>query len=168
LSRFDIAVDVRMSETSEKRDTLRLDHDEDADRKILIHPADNDLFVSTGRQVIAACQLGISLSVWVNELGQMLEEVQRWAEARKDKIVSCYSVPQGSRVLLFFVPRSTSFDFDLADELVSLNGDLVRKYNIGLVEMHEVPAAEYDRFFNIDTARWVYGERLGASPTVEA
>jgi hypothetical protein len=156
-----------MSETADKLEPKRIHHSEDEAREYLIHPADDDLFVSTGQQVIAACQLGISIRVWVQELDQMLADVREWAMARQERIGSCYSVPKGSRILLFFVPTSDSFDFDLADELVTLNGELVRNYNIGFVEVHEVPAAEYDRFFTTDNARWVYGKRLGTPQTME-
>lgn len=130
--------------------------DADADRQYVFHPKDDDLFIRTGRQVIYACRLDISIEVWTQECESMYEEVSNWAAQRADRILACYAVPRGIGIGLFFVPRSESFDFDLAEELADLTSKLVRTYNVGPVEIHQIPDDEKVRFIGSNTAREVY------------
>ena len=132
--------------------------DADGERQYVLHPENNDLFVRTGRQVIEGCRLGISLEVWFGECKAMFDEVLEWAKVRANQIRACYAVPRGVGIGLFFVPRSESFDFDLADHLAELNVKLVRSFNVGPVEIHQVPADEIDRFIIPKTAREVYSD----------
>jgi hypothetical protein len=129
---------------------------EDGDRQYVLHPDDNDLFVQTGRQVIDGCRLTISLDVWFLECDAMFNEVSEWAAKRSERILACYAVPRSMGMGLFFVPRSESFDFDLADQLAELNSNLVRTYNVGPVEILQIPANEKVRFIAPNTAREIY------------
>ena len=60
--------------------------------------------------------------------------------------------------MLFFVPASKCFDFDLADEMVQLNAKLMKDFNVGMVETHQIPPADLDRFLNLGMARQIYGD----------
>ncbi len=131
----------------------------DGERPVLLHPDNDDLFVRTGRQVIEACRLGISIELWLSEFNAMLEEARHWAEQRAAKVRACFCAPVNSRVVLYFVPNSKSFDFDLADGLAELNAELVKRFNVGMVEIHQVPWEELDRFVDIESSRRVYGEQ---------
>lgn len=147
---------------------IHIDAADDGERSVVLHPGNEDLFVRTGRQVIADCHLAISLQVWLEELAGMLESVRQWIEERPGRVRVCYCVPKGSRVVLFFSPVSEGFDFKLGRELADLNSHLVQTYNVGMVEVRQVPWGELDRFLTPETARRVYGDQRTAHPAVEA
>lgn len=91
-----------------------------------------------------------------------------WAEKRKSLIESCYSVPRSSGMVLFFVTRSGQFDFELAWELVDLNTHLTTEFNIGMIEVQQIPFKEVDRFIDPEAARKIYAGNSKPHPTVEA
>ena len=132
-------------------------HIRESDGDFLLHPSNDDLFARTGKQIIEACQMSISIAVWMEELNQMLSEVKAWCAKRSDKISACLAEGRGSEVLLFFVPVGNQFNFDLADELADLNRELVTDFNIGMVEVGQIPEAEVNRFMDLEKVRIVYG-----------
>lgn len=157
-----------MAKTTQANAPVQIDGRKDADRPVVIRPADDDLFVRTGRQVIEACRLNISIEVWLSELEAMLAEVKAWAESRHERIRSCYCTPRGRKMVLFFVPLTGRFDFNLADELADLSSHLVKTFNVGMVETHQVPWDEVDRFLDVQNSQLVYGEQREPHPAVEA
>lgn len=132
---------------------------DDGGCEVVLHPEDNDLFVRTGKQVIDACRLGISVEVWVEEVTAMLGHVRAWAEAQNGRVRAAYCVPRGTRVVLFFVPASDAFDFDLADALAAINVELMKRFNVGTIEVRQVPWSEVDRFLDTSRFRAVYGDQ---------
>jgi hypothetical protein len=130
----------------------------EGEREFVFHPQNDDLFVRTGRQVIEHCRLGIGVEAWLGELHDLLGAVAMWCSERANKIRSCHVAPLASRVTLFFVPSSTSYDFDLGAELAELSVSLIQHYNVGMVETRQIPWSEQDRFIRVDTSRLIYGE----------
>jgi len=130
----------------------------------ILHPDDNDLFMRTGKQVIEACRLGISIDVWVDEFNNMLADAKSWCTDHSDKVRSCFCSPVGARITLFFSPGSEAYDFDLAELLAELNSRLNKQYNIGMVEVRQVPWSQIDRFIDPEKARLIYGDERPASP----
>lgn len=157
-----------MSVKQTQPDPVRITAEKDADRPFIIHPEDDDLFVRTGREVIEACRLNISLELWLKELQGVFDTVIRWSTERRDRVRACFCEPRGSKMVFFFVTGSNRFDFDLADELADLNTRVVNGFNIGMVEMLQIPEAELDRFVNVDTSRPIYGRHPGPHRAVEA
>ncbi|HUU97587.1 MAG TPA: hypothetical protein VM487_17770 [Phycisphaerae bacterium] len=147
-----------MTDTRTSPEPVRISEARDGERPYVIHPEDDDLFVRTGKQVIEACRLGISLQLWVEEFKAMLRHVSDWAGDRADKVRACCCAPHGASVTFFVAPRSEQFDFDLSDAMTELNAELVQRFNVGPVELHQVPWDEMDRFLDIRMARVVYGE----------
>lgn len=141
---------------------------EDGARSVVLHPENSDLFVRTGNQVIDACRLGISLELWLQEMRSMCDDVSKWASDHSQHIRSCFCAPRGARVALYFSPKSRGFDFDLADELAALNGKVVKSFNVGMVEVRQVPWEELDRFLDVAAAVHVYGDKPSTRPAVEA
>lgn len=145
-----------------------VDSSQDADRRYVIKPEDNDLFVLTGRQVILACQLGISVQLWLKELQAMEEAVRDWCSSRAGRVSGCFLVPRGDKLVLYITPISSQYDFDLADEMTDLSMTLAREYRIGFVDLYQIPGGETQRFFNPKSARQLYGQPSTASCPVEA
>ena len=98
----------------------------------------------------------------------MCERVAAWAEKHAGQVSECFAVPCGLGLGVFVVPHSATFDFDLADDLADLNRELVQSFNVGTVEVHQVPAEELDRFVIRDAAKRVYSNANSAHQAVEA
>lgn len=157
-----------MPKAQHKKVHHKITESSDGDKPYLLHPEDDNLFVRTGRQIIHACRLGISVEVWLDELRSLTEFVRVWSAGRSERVRSCYCAPRGSVLLLFFSPSSPTFDFELADGLAELNLELNQKFNLGAVEVHQVPLNEIDRFVDTESALLVYGEHFKSPATVEA
>lgn len=157
-----------MTTDQDRQTRWHIREDADGARQFVMHPENDELFTRTGRQVIEACHLGISIEVWFHERNAMFDHVLRWTTERAARVHACYAAPRGAGIGLFFVPRGESFDFDLADELAKLNGQLVRGFNIGPVEIHQVPADELARFIVLEDAIEIYHNADGAHQAVAA
>ncbi len=157
-----------MTDQVGKNSVTRISEADHGNDEYLLHPESNDLFVRTGRQIIAGCQLGISVELWLNELSSVMKRVHEWSDKYHDRIRTCYCAPSAGSVVFFFAPPSDRFDFDLADSLVELNLEVRRSFNVGMVEMRQVPWAEFDRFVDLEAGKRVYGDHFRPSPTVEA
>ena len=79
-----------MSETAPEQRDVHIHASRDVERQFVLHPADNDVFVRTGKQIIEGCRLSISIGVWLEELRGMFGFLAEWCgEARgEDSIVS--------------------------------------------------------------------------------
>ncbi len=159
---------TRMTQAQDKKSAISIDEGADGGRQVLLRPENNDLFIRTGQQVISACKLGISIEVWIQEMQSMFASVSKWVEERRDLIEACYSVPRSSKMVLFFVTKSEQFNFELADQLVDLNTHLITDFNIGMVEVQQIPLKEMNRFIDPETARRVYGPNPEPHRAVEA
>jgi hypothetical protein len=157
-----------MTKAQSKQPDLHIDEATDGSRRVILRPENNDAFVRTGRQVIAGCNLGVSLELWLDELTSLIEFVSEWTKKKTASVEACYIEPRPRCIMLFFVPVSKSFDFDLATDLVELNAKLIKDFNVGMVEIHQIPRGELDRFLNPSMAKQIYGESRKPHQTVEA
>lgn len=156
-----------MQESKSKNEAIRVSAADHAERQFVIHPEDDDVFVRTGKQVIESCSLGISIELWKEELKSLLTNVLGWLETQ-ETVRSCYCCLNPSKLVFFFITRAERFDFDFADALVKLNSDIRKSFNVGAVEMHQIPWDEAHRFIGTDTdlARRIYGETIEALGSV--
>jgi len=136
------------------------------EEKVALHPGDQgkERFYRTGRQVIAHCELGISVETWFDEFQSLVAESEKWMAERSDRVRACFCSPSMTHIVLFVVPSLDSFDFELADELTELNISLLNKFNIGNLEVHQIPWVEKERFVGFNSARLIY-ERPQSPPT---
>lgn len=155
----------KMTKAQGKKPAIAID---EATRQILLRPENNDAFVRTGRQVIAGCELGISIDLWIDELNSLIGHVVEWTSGHAKSVSACFIEPRPRCIMLFFVPVSSGFDFDLADELVQLNAKLMKDFNVGMIETHQIPERELDRFLNHAVARQIYGDQRRPHNAVEA
>jgi len=87
----------------------------------------------------------------------MLGHVRSWIESHTDAVAACYASPLTTRVAVFVIPSGDQFNFDLATELAELNGTLVTKYNVGMIEIRQIPRDEVGRFVPSQGFRRIYG-----------
>ena len=156
-----------MNELKTQANPIRLREAQDARRAVVVHPEDDDLFVLTGRQVIQACRLAINVELWLHELDAALETTRTWCRERADRVTPCTVTARGPNTLLYFTPADHRFDFDLADEMAESNTDFIRNYNIGRIELFQIPMAELDRFADPSDSRTVYPIGAEASGKVD-
>ena len=139
-------------------ESARIDHLHDAHRQYVIAPANRDLFVRTGRQVIAACNMQMRVERWLEVYEAMLGVVFDFAQEHADHVAQCYAVPRNAKTILSFIPKSDAFDFDLADHLAELQADFQQRFcNIlGAIEIGQIPAWDVRRFLDPDAAQRIY------------
>ncbi|MBI5763184.1 MAG: hypothetical protein HZA51_06635 [Planctomycetes bacterium] len=157
-----------MSDSPTQHDAIRISEARDGASQVILHPQDNDLFIRTGRQVIESCRLGISVDLWLEEMESMQRNVAAWCAERANSIASCYCFPRGPQICLFVSPIGSTYDFDLAEQLTDLNLTLLREYNVGTVEVYQVPHAELNRFIDPQTARHIHGQPIETPGAVDA
>jgi hypothetical protein len=147
--------------------STQIDHARDADRAYVIAPENRDLFVRTGRQVIAACNTQLRIERWLSLYEEMLRSVRDFAEAHAERVAECYAVPRGTKTALRFVPKSDSFDFDLAGDLADLEFDFQARFSnlLGWIEVGQVPGWELDRFIDLAAAQRIYPALVVRSDT---
>jgi hypothetical protein len=138
------------------------------DPNVILRPADNDLFVQTGKQVIDACKLNISIELWSHEIAGLIAHVLDWTKKYAGRIQSIYLAPRSTKMSLFVCPASDTFDFDLADDLTTLNTLLLKTFNVGMVEILQVPSDEIERFVDEGRAKLLYGGQAEPHQSVEA
>ncbi len=156
-----------MTADMEKKSAIHVRESQDGDRNFVFHLSDNDLFVRTGRQLIEACQLNISIDLWKQELDLMFAYVMDWCGKKHIHVRTCLCEPRRARLVLHFIPKSDGFDFDLADGITELDCYLSRNFkNVGLVEAGQIPWAEMERFVNPNLFFVIYGEHPTAHATV--
>jgi hypothetical protein len=156
--------------TKQRSKTERQRHireDANGHRRFILHPEDNDTFVRTGRQVVEGCRLGISVEVWLDECKAMFERVREWAQARAERVQACYAAPETSGIKFFFVPFSETYDIALDEELTDLDVELFRRFNVGTVDVLEIPARSLDRFLPPEATVLIYGDAARPPQSVE-
>jgi hypothetical protein len=138
--------------------SARIDGLRDAHRQFIIAPENRDLFVRTGRQVIAACNMQMRVERWLEVYEAMLGIVIDFAQEHVEHVAECYAIPRNAKTVLSFVPKSEAFDFELADQLAELQADFQQRFcNIlGAIEIGQVPSWDLRRFLDRDTALRVY------------
>ena len=155
-----VTIMTQTTETSSKQkgEATRIDHLHDAQRPFVIAPENRDLFVRTGRQVIAACNTQLKIERWLEVYEAMLGSVRDFAEEHAGHVAECYAVPRDAKTVLSFVPKSKEFDFDLADELAALQFDFQQRFEnvVGSIEVGQVPAWDLRRFLDPDEAQRIY------------
>jgi len=128
-------------------DTPVIDELDDGQRNFILQKLGDDRFVRTGKQIIEACELQISIDSWRQNLAELCTEMWKLASARAGRIKACFVVPRAGRVHVLFVPLTGQFDFELADELAKLNIRLRRQRMMyGLIEASQVPESELGQF----------------------
>lgn len=155
--------------TQKKQDAsksaARIDHEQDGQRSYVIAPENLDLFVRTGRQVIAACNTQLKIERWLEVYSAMLGSVRDFAVEHHDLVAECYAVPRNAKTVLSFVPKSKSFDFALASFLAELQFDFQERFAnlVGAIEVGQVPSWDVDRFLDREESQRIYSDESVSS-----
>jgi hypothetical protein len=136
----------------------RIDHDRDGHKSYLIAPENRDLFIRTGKQVIAACDMQIRIERWIEVYEAMLGSVRDFAQDHAELVSACYAVPRNAKTVLSFIPKTDSFNFELANELAKLQFDFQQRFVnlVGAIEIGQIPSWDLDRFLDVRAAEKIY------------
>ena len=150
--------------TKSASSVTRIDHANDS-QKYVIAPENRDLFVCTGRQVIAACNTQMGIERWIEVYEAMLGAVQDFSKENSSLISECYAVPRNAKTVLSFVPVSEAFDFELAEKLAKLQFDFQQRFvNIlGAIEVGQVPSWDLRRFLDPNGSQRIFSAKQMAS-----
>jgi hypothetical protein len=138
--------------------TARIEDAADGQRCYVIAPANRDLFIRTGRQVIAACNMQIRVERWLQVYEAMLGAVMDFSQSHAEAVSECYAVPRNAKTVLSIVPKSASYDFDLAELLGELQFELQKQFGniLGPIEVGQIPSWDIDRFVNRSEAERLF------------
>lgn len=142
---------------------IQIDAKHDGDRIVVLTSVTEDRFVKTCQWLVETTKLGISHDVWLRELHQLLTYVRHWAEARADRVRSCFAAQRDSEMAIYVVPRSNRFDFDLSDELTQLDLELAEKFQACPCDVLQIPDEARDRLEDLAGHRLavhIYGDTI--------
>jgi hypothetical protein len=157
-----------MEQTQANHLPVAIDEADEGFRKFLLGSESYDSFHQAGQQAKSGWQGRLSAELWVQEVIGMVESAGTWAVANSDMVTSCHLACTIDGPALYFVRQSEGFDFDLADKLVDLNGQLVRNFNVGSVAVHQISGDEILRLARAHSLRRIYGKELDPHRPVEA
>ena len=153
---------------------VQVDSARNAEQRFVFSPENNDIFVKTGRQVLAACQLAddvaAAFKAWQGQFGVMLEFVADWANRQAERVRNVVVVGRGGKLILMLLPTDEAFDFDLAEASSDLRFDLMKLFSaVGEIDILQVPVWDWQRFFGRDEVIASYGPVFADAPeAVEA
>lgn len=93
-----------------------------------LHPQNEDVMIQSGRDIIRACGLQVSVNVSWDEVNSMREWLAKWCEQRSDRVTAAVVSPSVC-VRVSFLTKGEQFDFDLADEIAELSRELPHQFN---------------------------------------
>ena len=130
---------------------VTIDESSDGDRKYILQRLNNDKFVSTGKQIIEAADLSMGIEAWRSNLADLYVDAHTMAKKFVDRVADVRLIPRHGTVHLIFVTVGSEFDFNLADELATLNIRLRRELQTyGEVEASQIPETELSQFISDD------------------
>lgn len=153
-------------QTTARAPVTHIDHSHDAQRSYVITPENRDLFVRTGRQVIAACNTQMKIERWLEVYEAMLGAVRDFAADHADLVAECYAVPRNAKTVLSFVPKSKAFDFELASLIAVLQFDFQQRFAniVGAIELGQIPSWDLQRFLDPEESQRIYPDAPSSTP----
>ena len=124
-----------------------------AARQFRIITSSEDILHRTGQQIVAACQLQISVAAWHQNFELMIQHVAAWCEERADKIVAGLVNLRNDKTVFYIIPKSDEFDFELGREQAILDIYLNTRGGIGYAETRQIPVWEIQRFVSQNAYR---------------
>ena len=136
-------------------DTVKIDAERDTRRFMLRENNRDDWMVKVASQLIDACNLQTNVQLWLQEAMDLEKRVSEWC-GTKPNVGDCFASYASQGITFFLVMDSATFDFALAGELASQTHQLPSVFNVGPIEMHQIPSDEADHFVNPQRDRRIY------------
>jgi hypothetical protein len=135
------------------------------DGEVVVTPKDRSLFLISAQKATEACRDAVRreerIAVFETEF---LHPLHDWCVAHSDKVRACYvGLPTG-HIPVFIVTVSSQFDFDLGEEIASLELRLSQSgWRIGMSQLPDADDESLATFFSPDGALEVYAQQ-GSTP----
>ena len=143
-----------------KTPTVHLDERANPEGRVLVTAQDEDRFIVTCAQAVAACKMQISNKVWFDELDALLVRVRDWSAQNSARVHAVYASPREGRIVIFVIPKSDQYDLELGNKLTDLDMELAQNFQIIDTEVMQVPGKLPDQlatFVNVESAKRLHG-----------
>lgn len=140
---------MAMQSDDVKKTPIKLDARE-RDRLVLFTSETEDRFLMSCREAVRAANIGASAVVIVDEIREFVNEVGEWVVAEGTRIAECYIAPREGQLVVFVVPKSHKYDFDLSDALTDLDLRITQKYRIPC-EVMQIPEDDLESVVDLDS-----------------
>lgn len=111
----------------------------DGSRPVFVSAKDEERFFTTSQEAAEALRHRDKIAQFQKEIMAILQHLRKWMYSHATVVDKCYFGFRSGRQVIFVVPKSAKFDFDLSDELTQLDLDLAAKFNLSRCEIMQVP-----------------------------
>jgi hypothetical protein len=131
------------------------------DGEVMVTPKDRDIFFISATKATEACRQAVQ-----NEQGfkrfetEFLVPLHAWCEEHAAKVRACYIPLPGHHIQVFVVGTSANYDYDLGDELATLELRLSQfGWCVGISQLPNADGDSLGTFFSPEGALEVYAKR---------
>ena len=136
-----------------------------ADGEVMVTPQDRDIFFISATRATEACRGAVLADQKFERFeNEFLFPLNEWCEKHADKVKACYVPLPTGQLQVFVVTNSPRYDFELGEELASLELRLSQAgWRIGISQLPEADGDSLATFCNPEGALEVYAQR-GPAP----
>ena len=124
-----------MPTATQRMEPIRLNYAE-KDRQVVLLPRDEDRYVLTVEEAIAACRAGKEQERFRSQFKGLLNRLGQWVTDHESKIHKAYVTIRNEGILFLVVRRSTQYDGEFSDRLSDLDIEVANEDSLNLVQLN--------------------------------
>jgi hypothetical protein len=105
------------------------------DQKIVVEPEDEDRFVITMREAVAACGAYLEELKFREQFFVLLNQCGAWIDKHKKQIAHAYITIQDGGVLFLVIQKGKARDSSLSNDLSALDIEIANNDNLSLLDV---------------------------------
>lgn len=129
-----------------------------SEQHVLVEPDNKDRFLITMREAAHACKRAQDERDWQEDFERFLHHVHQWCEAHKAKVRAGFVGVGDGALNIFIFTHAADYDFDLDDQLTTLDTDLVDEFPWLIAEVIQIPASVSEDQTFPESVVIVYGD----------
>jgi len=135
------------------------------DGEVVVTPKDRSLFLISAEKATEACRDAMQREEGIARFeSEFLVPLHDWCVAHSEPVRACYVGLPAGHIPVFVVKSSRQFDFDLAEEIASLELKLSDSgWRIGMSQLPDADEESLATFFSPEGALEVYAQQ-GSAP----
>lgn len=136
----------------------------DDNRPVVVHPADQDLFVVSSEQAVRACVTQEMIEQFTRDVNErfkmILKRIAQWSAERPQIVQALIGSREPQRRIILFIVEGNEHNFDLSDDISSLDEEIhdILK-GLPAVSVMSIPQgveSGLDAFIDIDESFEIY------------